>query len=79
MQTDSKGQGMMNILSAEALSEKPKYMRTFLLWLIAELFENVPEVGDPEKPNSFSFSTKRIFLFDDAPTRCWKRSNRGCG
>src|SRR5213079_3065886 len=54
------GRGVVNILSAEKLMQKsPKVYATFLLWLMSELFENLPEVGDPEKP-------KLVFFFDEA-------------
>ena len=67
MQTDSKGQGVMNILSADALFEKPKIYATFLLWLISELFENLPEVGDLQKPKLVFFFDEAHLLFTDAP------------
>jgi len=60
MQTDSKGLGVINILAADKLIQTPKIYATFLLWLISELFEQLPEVGDPEKP-------RVVLLFDDPP------------
>jgi len=60
IQTDSQGRGVINILSAERLMQQsPKVYATFLLWMLSELFENLPEVGDPEKP-------KLVFFFDEA-------------
>lgn len=56
---DEAGQGMINILDASTLYQKPKLYATFLLWLLSELFESLPEVGDPEKP-------KIVFFFDEA-------------
>jgi uncharacterized protein len=67
MQTDSKGQGVVNILAADKLFEKPKVYATFLLWLVSELFENLPEVGDPEKPKLVFFFDEAHLLFTDAP------------
>ena len=60
IQTDGKGRGVINILAAEKLMQKsPKVYATFLLWLLSELFEKMPEIGDPEKP-------KLVFFFDEA-------------
>ncbi len=60
IQTDPKGRGMINILTAEKLMQQsPKVYATFLLWLLSELFERLPEIGDPEKP-------KLVFFFDEA-------------
>ncbi len=60
IQTDPKGRGMINILAAEKLMQQsPKVYATFLLWLLSELFERLPEIGDPEKP-------KLVFFFDEA-------------
>ena len=50
MQTDSKGHGMVNILAADKLMHSPRLYATFLLWMLSELFETLPEIGDPEKP-----------------------------
>ena len=54
MQTDDKGRGVVNILAADKLMNSPKLYATFLLWMLAELFEQLPEVGDPEKPKVVS-------------------------
>ena len=60
IQTDAQGRGVVNILAAEKLMQQsPKVYATFLLWLLSELFERLPEVGDPEKP-------KLVFFFDEA-------------
>lgn len=67
MQTGDSGHGMVNILAADKLLSKPKVYATFLLWLLAELFENLPEVGDPDKPKLVFFFDEAHLLFDDAP------------
>lgn len=67
MQTDSQGRGMINILLADKLINAPKLYATLLLWLLSELFERLPEVGDPEKPKLAFFFDEAHLLFDDAP------------
>jgi len=67
MQTDAAGCGVVNILAADQLMTAPKLYATFLLWMLAELFENLPEVGDPEKPRLVFFFDEAHLLFDDAP------------
>ncbi|NKE71359.1 helicase HerA-like domain-containing protein [Candidatus Manganitrophus noduliformans] len=67
MQTDEKGQGVVNILVADKLIHAPKLYATFLLWLLAELFERLPEVGDLEKPKLVFFFDEAHLLFNDAP------------
>jgi uncharacterized protein len=67
MQTNAHGHGVINILAAEKLVHSPKIYATFLLWLIAELFENLPEVGDPPKPKLVFFFDEAHLLFDEAP------------
>lgn len=67
MQTDSQGRGMVNILSADKLMNAPSVYATFLLWLLAELFENLPEVGDIDKPKLVFFFDEAHLLFADAP------------
>ena len=64
---DDQGRGMVNVLAAEQLMRSPKLYATFLLWLLAELFESLPEVGDPEKPKLVFFFDEAHLLFDDAP------------
>jgi DNA helicase HerA-like ATPase len=61
------GRGMINILAADKLMQAPKLYATFLLWLLAELFENLPEVGDRDKPKLVFFFDEAHLLFDDAP------------
>lgn len=67
IQTNAQGRGIINILSSEKLVHSPKIYATFLLWLIAELFENLPEVGDPQKPQLVFFFDEAHLLFDEAP------------
>jgi DNA helicase HerA-like ATPase len=67
MQTDTEGRGVINILTADKLINAPKLYATFLLWMLAELFERLPEVGDPEKPKLVFFFDEAHLLFDDAP------------
>src|SRR5258705_1971307 len=67
MQTDSRGRGVINILAADKLLAAPKLYATFLLWLLSELFERLPEVGDPEKPKLVFFFDEAHLLFNDAP------------
>ena len=64
---DEQGRGMVNVLSAEKLMQSPKLYATFLLWLLSELFEALPEVGDPEKPKLVFFFDEAHLLFEDAP------------
>ena len=66
-QTDDKGKGYINILHCERLYRSPLLYATFLLWLLAELFEQLPEVGDPEQPKLVFFYDEAHLLFDDAP------------
>jgi hypothetical protein len=67
MQTDQNGKGVINILSADRLMQSPKLYATFLLWMLAELFETLPEVGDLERPKLVFFFDEAHLLFDDAP------------
>jgi hypothetical protein len=67
MQTDGQGRGVINILAADKLINAPKLYATFLLWLLSELFERLPEVGDPEKPKLVFFFDEAHLLFNDAP------------
>ncbi len=64
---DDQGRGYINVLAADKLMQSPKLYATFLLWLLAELFESLPEVGDPEKPSLVFFFDEAHLLFDDAP------------
>ena len=61
------GKGVVNILAADKLMNSPKLYATFLLWMLAELFEQLPEVGDPEKPKLVFFFDEAHLLFNDAP------------
>jgi hypothetical protein len=67
IQTDVSGKGFINILAADRLMQSPKLYATFLLWMLAELFEQLPETGDPEKPKLVFFFDEAHLLFDDAP------------
>jgi DNA helicase HerA-like ATPase len=67
LQTDSRGRGVINILSAEKLMLSPAVYSTFLLWLLSELFERLPEEGDVEKPKLVFFFDEAHLLFDEAP------------
>jgi hypothetical protein len=67
MQTD-KGKGVINILAADKLMQAPKMYATLLLWLLSELFENLPEAGDLDKPKLVFFFDEAHLLFNDAPT-----------
>ena len=66
IQTD-KGRGVINILSADTLMQAPKMYATLLLWLLSELYENLPEAGDLDKPKLVFFFDEAHLLFDDAP------------
>jgi DNA helicase HerA-like ATPase len=67
MRTDDDGRGMINILASDKLMGAPKLYATFLLWLLSELFEELPEVGDSDKPKLVFFFDEAHLLFDDAP------------
>src|SRR6201992_3182078 len=67
MRTDRDGRGMVNILVADKLMQSPQLYATFLLWMLSELFEELPEVGDPPKPKLVFFFDEAHLLFDDAP------------
>jgi DNA helicase HerA-like ATPase len=67
MRTDGAGRGFVSILAADKLIASPKLYATFLLWLMSELFEELPEVGDPEKPRLVFFFDEAHLLFRDAP------------
>ncbi|HEX8418869.1 MAG TPA: helicase HerA-like domain-containing protein, partial [Sphingomonas sp.] len=65
--TDDRGRGVVNILAADKLMASPKLYSTFLLWLMSELFEQLPEIGDPDKPKLCFFFDEAHLLFDAAP------------
>jgi DNA helicase HerA-like ATPase len=67
MQTDAQGHGVVNILAADKLNQSPKLYATFLLWLLTSLFDQLPEVGDPEKPKLVFFFDEAHLLFSDLP------------
>jgi DNA double-strand break repair helicase HerA and related ATPase len=67
MRTDDDGRGMINILASDKLMAAPGLYATFLLWLLSELFEELPEVGDPDKPKLVFFFDEAHLLFGDAP------------
>ncbi|WP_454630213.1 helicase HerA-like domain-containing protein [Bradyrhizobium cenepequi] len=67
MKTDSDGRGMINILTADKLMQSPRLYATFLLWMLSELFEELPEVGDLPKPKLVFFFDEAHLLFNDAP------------
>lgn len=65
--TTPSGQGRINILAADELMQSPRLYATFLMWLLSELFEDLPEVGDPDKPKFVFFFDEAHLLFEDAP------------
>jgi DNA helicase HerA-like ATPase len=67
LRTDPRGYGVINILAADQLIRSPRLYSTFLLWLLSELFEELPEIGDPEKPRLVFFFDEAHLLFDDVP------------
>ena len=67
MKVDRDGRGIINMLAADKLMENPRLYATFLLWLLSELFEELPEVGDPDKPKLVFFFDEAHLLFNDAP------------
>ena len=90
MQTDGNGHGVVNILAADKLMNSPRLYATFLLWMLSELFEQLPEIGDPDKPKLVFFFDEAHLLFNEAPkarwispTACWRSwatvSNTCCG
>jgi hypothetical protein len=68
LQTDAQGRGMVNILAADDLMQSPKTYGTLLLWLLSELYENLPEAGDLDKPKLVFFFDEAHLLFNDAPS-----------
>lgn len=67
MQTNSAGHGMVNILAADKLMNSPRLYATFLLWMLSELFEQLPEIGDPDQPKLVFFFDEAHLLFNEAP------------
>lgn len=68
MKTNAAGKGIVNVLDSTKLINSPRLYSTFLLWLLSELFEQLPEVGDPDKPKLVFFFDEAHLLFNDAPT-----------
>jgi DNA helicase HerA-like ATPase len=73
LQTDGQGFGIINILAADRLMNAPRLYATFLLWMLSELFENLPEVGDLDKPKVVFFFDEAHLLFNDAPKALLER------
>jgi DNA helicase HerA-like ATPase len=73
IRTDEAGKGVINVLAADKLMQSPKLYATFLLWLLSELFEALPEVGDPEKPCLVFFFDEAHLLFEDAPAALFEK------
>ena len=73
MRTDLTGKGIVSILAAEHLVQKPRLYSSFLLWLLSELFEQLPEVGDPDRPRLVFVFDEAHLLFDDAPPALVRR------
>ena len=73
MQTDAQGRGVVNILAADKLMNSPRLYATFLLWMLSELFEVLPEIGDPVKPKLVFFFDEAHLLFKDAPAALVER------
>lgn len=67
MRTDTNGRGVVSVLAADKLMNNPQLYSTFLLWLMSELFEQLPEIGDPEKPRLVFFFDEAHLLFNGAP------------
>ncbi|HEX5479875.1 MAG TPA: helicase HerA-like domain-containing protein [Dehalococcoidia bacterium] len=67
LQTDAQGRGMVNVLAADKLMQMPQTYATLLLSILSELYESLPEIGDPEKPKLVFFFDEAHLLFDDAP------------
>ena len=67
MRVDGSGKGVVSILAADTLIQSPRLYSTFLLWLLSELFEHLPEIGDPDKPRLVFFFDEAHLLFRDAP------------
>lgn len=73
IRVDENGKGVINVLSADKLMQNPKLYATFLLYLLSELFEALPEVGDPEKPTLVFFFDEAHLLFEDAPQALFEK------
>jgi DNA helicase HerA-like ATPase len=76
IQTDTQGHGYINILAADKLMNTPKLYATFLLWMLSELFEQLPEVGDMDKPKLVFFFDEAHLLFDNASPALQQKLNK---
>src|ERR1700744_5676286 len=76
MRTDRDGRGVVNILAADKLMQSPRLYATFLLWMLSELFEELPEAGDPPKPKLVFFFDEAHLLFNDAPKALMDKINQ---
>src|ERR1700744_2793831 len=76
MRTDRDGRGVVNILAADKLMQSPRLYATFLLWMLSELFEELPEGGDPPKPKLVFFFDEAHLLFNDAPKALMDKINQ---
>ena len=73
MRTRPDGRGIVNVLAADKLMSTPRLYSTFLLWLMTQLYEKLPEVGDPEKPKLVFFFDEAHLLFTEAPKALLER------
>ncbi|HET8723927.1 MAG TPA: helicase HerA-like domain-containing protein [Anaeromyxobacteraceae bacterium] len=73
LEQDGRGEGLVHVLAADRLLQSPRLYSTFLLWLLSELYERLPEVGDPEKPRLVFFFDEAHLLFRDAPRALLER------
>ena len=78
MRTNTDGRGMVSVLAADKLMNNPRLYATFLLWLLSELFEELPEVGNPDKPRVVFFFDEAHLLFDEAPKALLERVEQVC-
>lgn len=78
MRTDADGHGVINLLAADKLINQPKLYSVFLLWLLAELFERLPEVGDPVQAKLVFFSTRRTCYSTMRHQLYWPKLNKSC-
>ena len=79
LRTDLSGRGIVNILAADKLILKPRLYSSFLLWLLSELYENLPEVGDLDSPSWSSSSTRPTCSSTTRRRRCARASSRSSG
>jgi DNA helicase HerA-like ATPase len=78
MRTNTDGRGIVSVLAADKLMNNPRLYATFLLWLLSELFEELPEVGNPDKPRVVFFFDEAHLLFDEAPKALIERVEQVC-